>query len=311
MINEIIENNIKQPLVTIITPSFNHGRYLENTVQSVIDQTYKNIEYIIIDDGSTDNSHEVIKGLVKKFPFIQYRLYKENKGHVRMNEAIEMAKGEFISLLSSDDWYLPDKIEKQVDKFKELDDSYGVVYSAGYRHYEDTGETKEPETNKNMRRGEILYNLLTEPFFIYPITPLIRKKCLLEYPFLPNYAAEGEAIYFRIAMKYKFDFVDEPLVVMRDHTGNTGKSLYKMTEDNLGLRKFLLDHNDFPKKYKRTLTDNIANIHFYNGWQMIRNYSDHNNGLKHMKTGVKLNKKLFFNVRFILAFLIHVKSLII
>lgn len=289
------------PLVTIITPSFNHARYLENTVKSVIDQTYDHIEYIIIDDGSSDNSHEVIKDLAVKYPQIKYRLYTENKGHVRMNEAIEMAEGEYISILSSDDWYLPEKIEKQVAKFQELNDSYGVVYSAGYRYYEDTGETKEPNTNFAMRRGNILRNLLTEPFFIYPISPLIRKECLLKYPFLPGYAAEGEAVYFRIAMKYKFDFVEEALVVMRDHSGNTGKNLYKMTDDNIRLRQYLMSHPDFPIQHIRMLKNNIASINFYNGWQMIRNFKDYKTGRAYILKGIKQNKLLCINPRFLLS----------
>ena len=219
-----------------------------------------------------------------------------------MNEAIEMAKGEFISILSSDDWYLPEKIEEQVKKFLELDETYGVVYSGGYRYYEDTGETKEPSTNKVMRKGDILYNLLTEPFFIYPITPLIRKKCLLEYPFLSGYAAEGEAVYFRIAMKYKFDYVDEPLVVMRDHSGNTGKDLYKMTDDNIRYREFLLKHDDFPEKYKKVLLKNLGQIYFYNGWQILRIYKDRI-GWSYMLKGIKFNKNYIINLRLYIAFL--------
>lgn len=291
----------KIPLVTIITPSFNHARYLENTVKSVIDQTYDHIEYIIIDDGSSDNSHEVIKGLAEKYPQIKYRLYTENKGHIRMNEAIEMAKGEYISILSSDDWYLPDKIEKQIKKFQELDDSYGVVYSAGYRYYEDTGETKEPKTNVAMRRGNILHNLLAEPFFIYPISPLIKKECLLKYPFLPGYKAEGEAVYFRIAMKYKFDFLEEALVVMRDHSGNTGKDLYKMTDDNIRYREYLLNHADFPQEFKRTLEKNLAHTFFYNGWQMIRIFKDFEKGIPLMRKGIRMNYSYFLNFRWIVA----------
>lgn len=295
---------MKNPLVTIITPSFNHARYLENTVKSVIDQTYDHIEYIIIDDGSSDNSHEVIKELAEKYPQIKYRLYTENKGHIRMNEAIAMAKGEYISILSSDDWYLPDKIEKQIKKFQELDDSYGVVYSAGYRYYEDTGETKEPKTNVAMRRGNILHNLLTEPFFIYPISPLIKKECLLKYPFLQGYKAEGEAVYFRIAMKYKFDFLEEALVVMRDHSGNTGKDLYKMTDDNIRYREYLLNHADFPQEFKRTLEKNLAQIFYYNGWQMIRIYKDFGKGMPLMKKGIKLNCTYLFDFRWVVAYLL-------
>lgn len=290
------------PLVSIITPSFNHARYLENTVKSVLAQTYPNIEYIIIDDGSSDNSHEVIKQLAEKYPFIQYKLYKDNKGHIRLNEGIEMAKGDYISFLSSDDWYLPEKIEKQMNLFQKLDKSYGVVYSGGYRFYEDRNEMLEPKTNRIMKRGNILHNLLTEPFFIYPISPLIRKKCLLDFPFLPNYAAEGEAIFFRIAMKYKFDFIDAPLVVMRDHSGNTGKNLYRMTEDNIRYLEYLYQHQDFPNKLKDTLIKNIGKTYFFNGWQMIRNYKD-KYGWKLMDKALKYDKKYLLNIRYYIGLL--------
>lgn len=297
------------PLVTIITPSFNHAQFLENAVESVIKQTYKNIEYIIIDDGSNDNSHDVIVELARKYPLIKYRLYKENKGHVRLNEAIEMSNGEFISILSSDDWYLPEKIEKQINLFKKLDDSYGVVYSAGYRYYQDTGEMLEPNTNKVMRRGEILYNLLTEPFFVYPITPLIKKKCLLEYPFLPGYKAEGEAVYFRIAMKYKFDFVEDPLVVMRDHSKNTGKDICTMLDDNVKYREYLLQLDDFPDNLKPTLVKNLAKVYFYNGWALIRIQKQYQKGMAAMKKGVNLHKALLKNPRFILAIILTLLKL--
>lgn len=290
--------------VTIITPSFNHAPYLRNTVESAMSQTYKNIEYIIIDDGSTDNSHDVIRELASEYPQIRYVLHAENKGHVRINEGVQMATGDYISILSSDDWYLPEKIEKQIAKFQKLDDSYGVVYSAGLRYYEDTEEMKEPATNAAMRRGEILQNLLTEPFFIYPISPLIRKECLLKYPFLPDYAAEGEAVYFRIAMKYKFDFVEEPLVVMRDHSGNTGKDLYKMTDDNIRYRKYLLEHPDFPRKLRKMLLKNLANIYYYNGWQMVRTHKDYHRGIRFMRQGLRVNINLANNPRLIVAYLL-------
>ncbi|MBD8084614.1 glycosyltransferase family 2 protein [Chryseobacterium caseinilyticum] len=294
----------KYPLVTIITPSFNHARYLQNTVESVVNQTYPNIEYIIIDDGSSDNSHEIIKKIAKKYTFIKYILYDENKGHIRINEGVQLAKGDFISILSSDDWYLPTKIEMQMKLFDSLDQNYGVVYSAGFRYYEDTKEMLEPATNKMMRNGEILKNLLTEPFFIYPISPIIRKECLLRYPFSEGFRAEGEAIYFKIAMKYKFDYVQEPLVVMRDHSGNTGKDLYRMHEDNIKIRLDLFSLADFPNQYRGIAKKNLAYTYFFNGWQMIRNYKDFLNGWKNMKIGASYNSNYYFNFRFFAALIL-------
>lgn len=291
-----------KPLVTVITPSYNHGKYLENTVKSIINQTYKNIEYIIIDDGSTDNSHQIIKDLAKQYPQIKYVLHNDNKGLLRMNEGVAMAKGEYITMLSSDDWFLPKKIEKQMNLFEKLDETYGVVYSGGYRYYEDTDKMVEPLTNKLMKRGNILKNLLSEPFFVYPITPIIKKECFIKYPFSPGYASEGEAIFFKIAIDYKFDYVDEPLVVMRDYSGNTGKNLYRMQEDNIRYLNDLIKLKNFPDQLKYAVNKRIGHTHFYNGWQMIRNYKD-KHGWKLMNKALEYDKNYLLNPRYYLAFI--------
>ena len=221
-------------------------------------------------------------------------------GHYRLNEAIELAKGEYISILSSDDWYLPEKIKKQVDRFNELDESYGVVYSAGYRFYEDTGEMLEPATNKIMKRGNILKNLLTEPFFIYPISPLFKKECFHKYAFSKEYKAEGEALYYKIAIDYKFDFVDEPLVVMRDHSKNTGKEVYVMHNDNIKYLKELLLLKNFPEPMKKYVYKKIGHTYFYNGWHMLRRNND-KSGWLNMKKALEYNKGFLLNPRLYIA----------
>ena len=292
-----------KPLVTIITPSYNHAAYIEQAIQSVVDQTYPYIEYIIIDDGSTDGSHELLGALAKQYPNFTFILHKDNKGHVRINEGVEMASGEYISILSSDDWYLPEKIEKQVQLFQQLDNSYGVVYSTGLRYFMDIDEYRKPITNNAMERGEILESLLTKPFFIYPISPLVRKECFLKYPFSPEYKAEGEAIYFKIAMEYKFDFVEKPLVVMRDHSQNVGKNIKVMLRDNINYRKQLFEHPDFPEVLKYLKGPVLSKIHFLKGWELIRLEQDYALGAENLIKALKLNPKYIFNPRVIFGIL--------
>lgn len=286
----------ENPLVSVIIPSFNHSQYILKAIESVKIQTYLNWELIIIDDGSKDNTHQVLQS----FPAdsrIRIFLNKDNKGQsFRLNQAIHIAGGQYISFLSSDDWYLPTKLEKQVALFNELDESYGCVYSGGYRFFENTGETIEIATNKSMRKGDILKELLLEPFFIYPISPLIKKECFKHYPFDESYMAEGEAIYFKIAMKYKFDYVEEPLVTMRNHGYNIGRNIDKMLEDNIRYREELFQHIDFPEGLQKYKGRVLGEIYKLKGWECIRLEKRYEKGekilLKAIKSGVffMLNK---------------------
>ena len=101
-------------LVTVLIPSYNHQKYIKDAILSVINQTYKNIELIVIDDGSSDDSPQIIRSLGKKYNF-KY-IIRENRGIcATLNEALNMAKGVYFCGLGSDDMFFPEKIEKQVN----------------------------------------------------------------------------------------------------------------------------------------------------------------------------------------------------
>lgn len=103
------------PKITIITPSFNQGQYLEQTICSVLDQNYTNLEYLIFDGGSKDQSVEIIKKYQK---FLTHWESKPDKGQSHaINKGLKMATGEIINWLNSDDRYLPDCLQKVADAF--------------------------------------------------------------------------------------------------------------------------------------------------------------------------------------------------
>lgn len=119
-----------QALVSVVIPSYNHARYVQESIQSVIDQDYENIELIIIDDGSKDNSVEVINEMVdacqRRFVRFEFR-HRPNKGLcATLNEAIDWMEGDFFSALASDDVIVPAKTSIQVDFLKSNIDSIGV-----------------------------------------------------------------------------------------------------------------------------------------------------------------------------------------
>jgi glycosyltransferase involved in cell wall biosynthesis len=103
------------PLVSVVVPSYNHGRFIDACLDSVYRQTWSRIELIVIDDGSIDDSVQRIREKLKSCPFPHQFIGRENRGaHHTINEAITLAKGEYINILNSDDRFHPQRIEKMV-----------------------------------------------------------------------------------------------------------------------------------------------------------------------------------------------------
>jgi glycosyltransferase involved in cell wall biosynthesis len=109
------------PLVSILIPLYNSEKYITETIQSCLNQTYKNIEVIIVDDGSTDNSYQVAKSYESDI----LKVYKqENAGACRArNYAFELSSGDYIQYLDADDLLSPNKIEKQIELFEQYGDN--------------------------------------------------------------------------------------------------------------------------------------------------------------------------------------------
>ena len=103
-----------EKLVSVIIPAYNHEKYIGDAINSVLNQTYKNIELIVEDDLSTDNTVKEIKKIKDKR--LKTIFSKKNKGPVRtMNHLLSMCKGDYIAILGSDDIWYPEKLEKQLE----------------------------------------------------------------------------------------------------------------------------------------------------------------------------------------------------
>lgn len=114
---------MKNGLVSIIMPSYNTGKYIEETINSVLNQTYTNWELIIVDDCSSDNTDEVIKLFLKDERIVYLKNIKNSGAAISRNKAIKMANGEYIAFLDSDDVWNKNKLEKQI-KFMEENNYY-------------------------------------------------------------------------------------------------------------------------------------------------------------------------------------------
>lgn len=117
------------PKISVLIPAYNREKYIEECVQSVLNQTFSDFEVIIINDASTDKTAEISKKICEKDPRVKLINHKENKLRSgALNTGIENSKGEYICFLDSDDIYLPSKLESQInflEKNKEVDGVYG------------------------------------------------------------------------------------------------------------------------------------------------------------------------------------------
>jgi len=217
-------------LVTVIIPCFNHEKYITRCIDSVLNQTYRNIELIVVDNGSTDGSYDLIAKYIGRAGFSLIRLERNVPPGVAngpVSIALKIATGEFISILYSDDWYFPEKIEKQMVLFERALPSVGLVYCHGYRYFECSGLMKEWRTGS--ARGYVFGHYLEKGDLVIPISPLIRKFCY-DLIGIGNIWTGSEYDYFAMSKFVDFDYVDEHLVVMRDHSSNDAKNVLSVYE---------------------------------------------------------------------------------
>jgi glycosyltransferase involved in cell wall biosynthesis len=289
-----------QPPVSIIIPSYNYGKYIVEAIESVLGQSYENIELIIIDDGSVDNSVDVIKSY-EGHPRIKMAFHERNMGQgIAFNRALDMARGDYIGFLPADDWYHPNKVEEQIRRFKSIAASFGAVYCDGNRFFEDTGQTvlwKLP-----VHTGWIAETLIKEGNFIYPITPLFKREVFDKVRFEPGFRAEGEAIYLRIALHYQYDHVPLSLATMRDHSRNTGKATYLMYDENKKWWEWFFDMDDIPAEIRALRKIPLTRNERITGMGLIGDRRDFKTGRKHLRRAMEMSPSLMLNPKIVGAY---------
>ncbi len=260
--------------VSIILCGYNQATYIRHAVESALSQTHRNLELIIIDNGSTDRSRDVLRAY-QTDPRVRLILHEMNEPVTkRLNEGIALSSGEYVSMLYADDYYLPHKLERQLQEFSTLSPDYGVVYCPSYRIDDRTGQRWVDKTLK--LSGSILQGMLRNhrEGFINPISPLIRKECFIRHPFAEDVFVEGESIFLRFAVHYKFRYLDEPLTVMREHSSNMGKAIKKNAEVALFLLDKLSREPDFPANLIPDLNAFRGDFIGGCGWLAIRMAAD-------------------------------------
>jgi alpha-1,3-rhamnosyltransferase len=231
-------------LATVIISSYNHAPYIEASILSVIRQTYRPVELLVIDDGSTDDSVQRIEALRQAYGF-DFRVQK-NQGLTRtLNEAIERARGAFIAPFGSDDIMLPDRLSLQMAY---LADKPEVGICAGNIELMNADGTpyvkKHPKPPPSFRRLDFEDVFLERKPFAPAPTLLIRKEALQKVGGF-NPAIRLEDLYIQLKIThagYCIDALGDVLARYRKHPTNTYKNMRFMTESILRIYEDYADH---------------------------------------------------------------------
>lgn len=224
---------MKQALVTVAMPAYNHEKYIEEAINSTIEQSYKNIEFIIIDDGSKDNTKEIIKRLEnrckERFANFIYE-EQENKGiSYTLNKILNMAKGEYFIIISSDDTQTENRVEDNI-KFFEENPEYDFCY-AGYNDIDDNGNIINitfPDKSFDLDFEDLIFRKRYFSYFVYMSRTAILKEL---GGYISGIKIEDLELALRVTYKNKkAKYLNKVLYNHRLHEENTIKKLLYMKE---------------------------------------------------------------------------------
>jgi len=214
---------LKQPVVTVICLCFNQANFVIEAIKSVLEQSYSNIEMIVVDDASTDGSQTIIQNFCKDLDDIKLIMLNKNLGNCKaFNKALALSSGEYIVDFAADDLMLPQRIESQVKFFSQLPHDYGVVFHDA-EYIDHKGKTLfhhfsglRPKIRiKKIPQG-MIYGNLVEKFLIAAPTMMIKHKVLKDLMgYDENLAYEDFDFWVRSSRNWKYAYQNEVLTKIR------------------------------------------------------------------------------------------------
>jgi len=279
----------ENPIVSILTSVYNYGSFIKQAIKSVLKQTYDNWEWIIIDDGSTDSTQDIIQAVKDKR--IKY-VYQDHGGFDNLtrtfNKALNMSKGDLIAMLDGDDYWVVDKLEAQVEKFQktEIVLCYGECFLINKRGRK-VGYWALPEDPciaSNNPTGSALRNLLVnKSCFLINSTVMMRKKTLesiggfiaikglgQDYPTFPRLALEGG-----------FSAIPACLGYYRKHSSQTTINTDRYDYETAYLLDFILLNEQKLKELGIVIKKAELESH----WKEIDKFRPYNNAMHMLMVG--------------------------
>ena len=242
-----------QPLVSVVIPCYNHESFVQASIQSVIDQTYENIELIIIDDGSKDSSVTKIQEMIDpcKNRFVRFEFRKRsNKGlSSTLNEALEWCQGDFFSPTASDDILFNEKIRMQSEILSQYKDKNVVGVFSGISCIDENHKMiKQRGRDSNFGFKDVF---LRKAFMPGQASMLLRKELVNIGGYNSNFDVEDFYVFLKLANSgFRFISIKEPLVYYRRHDDNLSSKSDVMWNSISGILSEYSDH----KEYKQAIS---------------------------------------------------------
>ncbi len=236
---------MKKNLISIIIPAYNQGHYLASAVQSCLQQTYPEFEIIIIDDGSTDDTRQVVESF--EYPAINY-IYQSNRGlSGARNTGIRHSSGEFLTFLDSDDRFLPEKLALLVDEMLRNPD---LGFAAGQALLIDQNGNPIPSTFDSQLPAPLSQLALGNPFHVGSV--LLRSRWREKIGFFDETLRSYEDwdFWLRLALaNCPMAVVSKPVSLYRFHTAQMTRNGAQMTNANMAVLQKVYSRTDLPQDW--------------------------------------------------------------
>lgn len=244
--------NKSTPLVSIIIPTYNNGRFISFAIDSALNQTYRNLEIIVVNDGSIDDTKEIIKQYQGRIKYI----YQANQGPASArNKGIKESQGKYLQFLDADDLISSEKIEKQVEFLEK--EKYPVVVYSDVRYFRDYDIEHLIDLSFPHYTGYIFSKLLDSNFI--PVNaPLFTRLCFEQVGLFKGnktylYGVEDWEFLLRLASNdFEFKYLDEILALCRFHSDNISLVKLRMKKSGIDVIKEVKRHVP-QKEFRRRL----------------------------------------------------------
>lgn len=235
---------MQKGLVSVLCLSMNHEKYVQQGYSSVLAQTYKNIEVLYVDNNSKDRTFEIADALFSQSG-LPYKGYKRTENYgisANLNFLLKEARGEFIAILSGDDWWETDNIQHKVDSFSS-NPGYGLVYGNGYKYYEFE-KSQHLFYDKEQKSGWLFKDLLKGNNF-FAVSVISRHDALKEIGFFnESMLIEDWDMYLRMAEKYTIGYLEKPTCYSRITGRNLSSNIAFM---NKGYETYFEKYKEYPE----------------------------------------------------------------
>ena len=214
---------MKAPKVSIICLCYNQAQFVKQALDSVLAQSYTNIELIIVDDASPDNSQEVIQHWIDNKGEVTFLPFKENVGNTRaFNQGLKLASGQYVIDLSGDDLLCPNRVEAQVAFFEKQKSNVGVIYS-DVEYIDEQGQSLHTHFSESNRKAYIgdVFEKLIDTYFVPPPSMMMRMEVLKALDgYDEELAYEDFDFWIRSSRNWAYAFQSDALTKVRQTKGS-------------------------------------------------------------------------------------------